>query len=233
VNNEPLRFDPLADANATNNRNAFHHQPRELHPVDPNYRRLSRDLPTPHPYQTARFVPPAPFHQTVPEQEPQIHTPPRQAHDTHYQAVETDSGDDATMPPRRRPAATAAGSPVDLTQSPNMASASASQQSRTRKRSSTSNAEDSGSARKRTKRTSMSTARVDITDLEEDEAPSADAELLQAQQRDALAMQETNKNKDEGVVKIGQRTCIICLENYTNATTAICGKMMRDVMRMN
>jgi hypothetical protein len=76
----------------------------------------------------------------------------------------------------------------------------------------------------------MSTARVDLADLE-DEAPSADAELLQAQQRDALAMQETNK--DEGAVKIGQRTCIICLENYTNATTAVCGKTIRDLIQMN
>jgi hypothetical protein len=76
----------------------------------------------------------------------------------------------------------------------------------------------------------MSTARVELADLE-DEAPSADAELLQAQQRDALEMQETNK--DEGAVKIGQRTCIICLENYTNATTAVCGKMMCDMLRLN
>jgi hypothetical protein len=65
---------------------------------------------------------------------------------------------------------------------------------------------------------------VDLNDLE-DEAPSAEAELLQTQQQDALKMQETNK--DEGNVKIGQRNCIICLENYTNATTAICGKIMR------
>ena len=72
----------------------------------------------------------------------------------------------------------------------------------------------------------MSTARVDAEDLE-DEAPSADAELLQAQQREALKMQETKK--DDEAVKIGQRTCIICLENYTNATTAICGKLNADM----
>jgi hypothetical protein len=71
----------------------------------------------------------------------------------------------------------------------------------------------------------MSAARVDVEDLE-DEAPSADAELLQAQQREALKMQETKK--DDEPVKIGQRTCIICLENYTNATTAICGTLIRD-----
>jgi hypothetical protein len=76
----------------------------------------------------------------------------------------------------------------------------------------------------------MSTARVDAEDLE-DEAPSADAELLQAQQREALKMQETKK--DDEPVKIGQRTCIICLENYTNATTAICGTLIRDMRQGN
>lgn len=65
----------------------------------------------------------------------------------------------------------------------------------------------------------------------EDEAPSADAELLQAQQREALKMQETKK--DDEPVKIGQRTCIICLENYTNATTGICGTLIRDKKEVN
>lgn len=64
----------------------------------------------------------------------------------------------------------------------------------------------------------------DNDDLFEDEAPSAEAELFQAQQADALKMQETNKEDD--VVKIGKRNCIICLENYTNATTASCGKLL-------
>lgn len=76
----------------------------------------------------------------------------------------------------------------------------------------------------------MSTARVGVQDLE-DEAPSADAELLQAQQREALKMQETKK--DDEAVKIGKRTCIICLENYTNATTAICGKSKSDMKQVN
>ena len=76
----------------------------------------------------------------------------------------------------------------------------------------------------------MSTARLDVEDLE-DEAPSAEDELLQAQQREALKMQETKK--DDDVQKIGQRTCIICLENYTNATTAICGTLMRDMEQVN
>jgi len=76
----------------------------------------------------------------------------------------------------------------------------------------------------------MSAARVDLEDPE-DEAPSADAELLQAQQQEALKMQETKKDDDP--VKIGQRTCIICLENYTNATTAICGMLLRDLKPVN
>lgn len=228
VNNEQLRFDPLADA--INYHNAFHEQPRDPHPTvaaDTSYRRLSQDLPTPHPYQLAAFNPPAPLPQSLPEQPAHNPTPQQQAHEADYQAVETDSEDDAVMP-RNRPAIPVADSPVDLTQSPNMATAS--QQSRTRKRSSTSNVGDSSSAKKRTKRTSMSTARVDVEGLQ-DEAPSAEDELLQAQQREALKMQETNK--DEGPVKIGQRTCIICLENYTNATTAVCGKILRHLKSTN
>lgn len=73
----------------------------------------------------------------------------------------------------------------------------------------------------------MSTAKVDIEDMQ-DEAPSAEDELLQAQQQEALKMQK--ESKDEEAVKIGQRTCIICLENYTNATTAVCGKVTWHAM---
>lgn len=235
MNDELLRFNPLP-ADLTNHHDIFRHQPHEqlpTGPADTSYRRPSQEQPAPntHPAAGFRGVLPQPFYSgesaahttqhSRPQQESHSHTPQQpHAYDTEYQAIESDSDDDALMP-RRRPAVN--DSPVDLTQSPNTVTASASQQSRTRKRSSTSNGEGAGSAKKRTKRTSMSTARVDAEDLQ-DEAPSAEDELLQAQHREALKMQETNK--DEGAVKIGQRTCIICLENYTNATTAICGKVM-------
>ena len=138
--------------------------------------------------------------------------------DTNSQVIDSDSNDDnddddnnEDMPRSRR---SAAADTVDLTQSPNVPTT----QSRTRKRNSSSDGGASGSARKRTRRAVV----VDEDDVFEEEAPSADAELLQAQQAEALKMQKTNK--DDAVVKIGKRNCIICLENYTNATTAICGK---------
>jgi hypothetical protein len=189
---------------------------------------LSRD-PLPQPSHSRESFAPTTAQQSTPEQGTRDQTLQLPyGYEIDHHAVETDSDDDAVMPPHHRPAAN--GSPVDLTQSPDMATASTSQQSRTRKRSSASQGGDEGSAKKRTKRTSMSTARVDAEDLE-DEAPSADAELLQAQQREALKMQETKK--DDEPVKIGQRTCIICLENYTNATTAICGTLIRDMRQGN
>ena len=236
VNNELPRVNTLV--NPADYHDTFGHLPHDPLPADTDYRRPSRELPAPNTYQPAevRGTLPQISHigesttrtttqPTIAGQQSYDHTPQQPyVNETDYQAIETDSeNDDAAMSSRRlRPAVNS--SPVDFTQSPNMATASASQQSRTRKRSSTSNGGDEGSAKKRTKRTSMSTARVDAEDLQ-DEAPSAEDELLQAQQREALKMQETNK--DEEPVKIGQRTCIICLENYTNATTAICGKPMR------
>lgn len=148
-----------------------------------------------------------------------------QTPDDHSQVVDSEDEDENTMPTRRT-------STVDLTQSPNRAAPSASHQSRTRRRSSAVDEADDGPVRKRSKRVAASAARVDMEEKEEedeDEAPSADAELLQAQQRDALKMQDSNE--DEGA-KIGQKSCIICLENYTNATASSCGRHIRTVNLM-
>jgi hypothetical protein len=143
--------------------------------------------------------------------------------DTNSQVIDSDSEDDSDndnennedMPRTTR---TAAANTVDLTQSPNIPTT---RQSRTRKRNSSSDGGAPESAKKRIRRVV-----VDDDECFEEEAPSADAELLQAQQADALKMQETNK--EDAVVKIGKRNCIICLENYTNATTASCGKHPRN-----
>ena len=138
--------------------------------------------------------------------------------DVGSQAIDSDGEPDNMAPSRHSRSRRAADEfQVDLTQSPVN---SATQQSRTRKRSSISDEGASGSAKKRVKGPPVV---VDEDDVFEDEAPSAEAELLQAQQADALKMQETNK-EDAAAVKIGKRNCIICLESYTNATTAICGK---------
>lgn len=233
VNDASLQNNASADLGHYHN--SSRQLPHEALPANTNHHALSRQTPTsnryhpflsrdplPQPSHSRESFAPSTAQQSTPEQGTRTQTLQQQphSHETDYQAVETDSDDDAVMPARRRPAVN--GSPVDLTQSPDMATATPSQQSRTRKRSSASQGADEGSAKKRTKRTSMSTARINAEDLQ-DEAPSAEDELLQAQQREALKMQETKK--DDEPVKIGQRTCIICLENYTNATTAICGAL--------
>lgn len=239
VNDGPLRNNASVDLNRYHD--TSRQLPHESLPANTNYQAPSRQAPTsntwqpilsrdplPQPSHSRESFVPTTAHQSTTEQGTRNQTLLQPyGYEIDHEAVVTDSDDDAVMPPRRRSAVN--GSPVDLTQSPDMATASASQQSRTRKRSSASRG-DEGSAKKRAKRTSMSTARVDAEDLE-DEAPSADAELLQAQQREALKMQETKK--DDEPVKIGQRTCIICLENYTNATTAICGTLMRAIKQVN
>lgn len=55
-----------------------------------------------------------------------------------------------------------------------------------------------------------------------EEAPSAEEELLQAQQEKAVAAQQAEQ-EPSGPQKIGQRQCIICMEAYTNATVTRCG----------
>lgn len=147
----------------------------------------------------------------------------REQHATsNSQVLDSDTDDEGPMAPshRRHPRNSNGNDLVDLTQSPNMPSASAPQQSRTRKRSSDSSGGNDASANKRAKRAPGSTEGYEEEEVQE-EAPSAEEELLQAQQRDALKLQE--ENKDEGGTRIGKRTCIICLENYTNATTSSCG----------
>ena len=52
------------------------------------------------------------------------------------------------------------------------------------------------------------------------ENPSAEEELLQAQQKDAIAAQSGNS---DGPTTIGKQTCIICLDSFTNAATTHCG----------
>ncbi|KAM0698702.1 hypothetical protein Q7P36_002169 [Cladosporium allicinum] len=184
------------------------------------YRRASRDLASPYRPATFTDLPPQnpPSRSGIEsflrrpnqEEEARNNALNQSILDTNSQVIDSDS-DDEDMPPRQRQAANTAANTVDLTQSPNI---STTQQSRTRKRESSS---EGGSAKKRIKQVVVD----DDDDVFEDEAPSAEAELLQAQQADALKMQNTNK--EDAVVKIGKRNCIICLENYTNATTAACG----------
>lgn len=154
--------------------------------------------------------------QRIPTPDPAQQAPARSYRERVREYVESlDSETDEDMPATTRQRRNRnGGSLVDFTDSP--ASSSTSRQPRTRKRRADSIG-DEGAANKRKK--PISTETVNLSD-EEDEAPSADAELLKAQQLEALKAQQ---GRDDGPVKIGKRTCIICLENYTNATTSACG----------
>lgn len=59
---------------------------------------------------------------------------------------------------------------------------------------------------------------LDLTE----ENPSAEDELVAAQQKQAIAQQQAEE-EDTGPLKIGKRQCIICMEPYTDATVTHCG----------
>jgi hypothetical protein len=54
------------------------------------------------------------------------------------------------------------------------------------------------------------------------EAPNAEEELAQTQQQLLLTTQQENST---GPLNLGKRTCIICMEPFTNATITSCGHM--------
>ncbi|KAK6436261.1 sensitivity to high expression protein she9 [Oleoguttula sp. CCFEE 5521] len=109
--------------------------------------------------------------------------------------------------PRVRPTAT---STIDLTRSPPPR-----QSTKRPAPSSTSNQ----TSHKRRRLSGASPALASRVEELEDEAPGAEDEIAQAAQLSALAQQA----RDEGPVRIGMKNCIICLENFTNATTSACG----------
>ena len=74
---------------------------------------------------------------------------------------------------------------------------------------------------KRSRHTDNTETKIEELDLT-NEAPSAEEELLQAQQRQAIAAQQAIDGS-HGPLKIGKRQCIICMEPFTNATITHCG----------
>ncbi|SMR46028.1 unnamed protein product [Zymoseptoria tritici ST99CH_1E4] len=91
--------------------------------------------------------------------------------------------------------------------------------SRGRKRSADSTGEGDGLDRvlKRSRRMQGPVEEVDLLD----ENPSVEEELRQAQQQATIRAQQAEVAA--GPQKIGKRQCIICMENYTNATATACG----------
>lgn len=126
----------------------------------------------------------------------------------------------AAMPPRRN---ANHNSYVDLTNdaSPPGQSSRSPRQPISLKRSAEGSSQ--GRSKKRTKRTAEDKANIEELDLT-NEAPSAEEELLQNQQKEAIkAQQASDDNDPSGPLKIGKRQCIICMENFTNATITSCG----------
>lgn len=113
---------------------------------------------------------------------------------------------------------------VDLTSLPSSPGASTTHQPISLKRSAESSTQHDRSKRRRTDPTSNGP----FTPIEEldltNEAPTAEEELAQTQQAQLLQAQQPS-TASSGPLKIGQRTCIICMEPFTNATTTSCGHM--------
>ncbi|KAK6440465.1 hypothetical protein LTR95_003311 [Oleoguttula sp. CCFEE 5521] len=110
--------------------------------------------------------------------------------------------------PRVRPTST---STIDLTRSPPPPR-------QTTKRPAPSSTSNQTSNKRRRLSGASPASALKVEELE-DEAPGAEDEIAQAAQLSALAQQA----RDDGPVKIGKKNCIICLENFTNATTSACG----------
>ncbi|KXT01561.1 hypothetical protein AC578_6342 [Pseudocercospora eumusae] len=151
------------------------------------------------------------------------HTPASNNHSDSQEFVTLeDSETDRSMPPASRRRTTGRRSTaVDLTSaasSPEV-SASASRPSRsTRKRSADDTNAGEGRAPKRKRPVAENIEEVDLTN----EAPSAEDELLQAQQQETIKTQQAAE-ESSGPQRIGKRQCIICMENYTNCTATACG----------
>ena len=200
-------------------------QHNQLSTANTQRRTESRTQAQPQEHHTAR--PRAPFGYSISalldsDDEP---TPQSNVSDGEFVTLEgsTSESEDSDMPAttrtrnngnRNRRGSTV----VDLTAA---TQATASQRSRRRKRSADDTGTETGRAPRRRR---VSTERfVEEVDLANDEAPSAEKELLQQHQRDAIKQQQSEQD-EEGPQKIGKRQCIICMENFTNCTATSCGK---------
>lgn len=157
----------------------------------------------------------ATFSDTSEEDTTHAHSPPPPP-----PALPGQSESEANMPPitRRRPHPRDNNSVVDLT------SASSPPQRPAAPRSLKRSAQESAASASQptTKRPKPTPTNLpEELDLAE-ENPSAEDELVAAQQAQTIAAQQAEE-EDTGPLKIGKRQCIICMEPYTNATVTHCG----------
>jgi hypothetical protein len=108
---------------------------------------------------------------------------------------------------------------VDLTaESPPMTAASTSRERKRERRVSTS---AEGRSRKRSRPADGSVEEIDLAE----DATTAEEDVLRAQQREAIRSQQA-ADDDDGLQRIGQRQCVICMENFTNITATHCGEFL-------
>lgn len=89
-----------------------------------------------------------------------------------------------------------------------------------------------GPSRKRGRRTTRGPRDVDYEEIDladENEKPSAEEELLQAQQKATIRQQQAEVAA--GPQRLGKLQCIICMEGYTDATATSCGTILPRRMR--
>lgn len=170
------------------------------------------------------YIPSALFDESDNENTP-LSTQPSTRHSDRaseeFAALEEDTDEEeevVVMAPSRRRTTQRVQPTVDLTTSTSREDAP-SQRSGVRKRSIDSSGAGEGRAPKRSRVPQGDIEEIDLTNG----APSAEEELRQQQQRDAIKLQQA-ADESRGPHRIGKRTCIICMENFTNCTIASCGK---------
>jgi hypothetical protein len=190
---------------------------------EPSHDRSAPNQPLPFTYNPV-FAPPTNFGDIFRDQDFEL-----DIDSDDFVTLEDFDNDSRTLPRNHEPEAmprnsagatqTRRQSVVDLTSN---SPPSSSQPTRRRKRSADGAAEGDGSDKvlKRSRHVQGPVEEVDLLD----EAPSVEEELLQAQRQAAIKAQQAEVSA--GPLKIGKRQCIICMENYTNATATACGKIM-------
>jgi len=105
---------------------------------------------------------------------------------------------------------------VDLTaESPPMTAASTSHDRKRERRVSTST---EGRSQKRKRPAGGGVEEIGLAE----DATTAEEDVLRAQQIEAIRSQQV-ADDDDGLQRIGQRQCVICMENFTNITATHCG----------
>ena len=194
----------------------------------------SRQQPAPAPNHSNNWLDPTEARRPARELEPYLQRESSISSGSSVSTSDTDYGIDiddiltedetAGMPPTtRRNQRTSRNSVVDLTNDPSSPPRPAAASSRKRSRDDSTQNRTSNKRSRRASNTTIPRATTAVEELDlTNEAPSAEEELLRTQQAATIATQQAAAESDRPL-RVGQRTCIICMEPYTNATITACG----------